>query len=130
MLNYVKKVDLGWTKLVQCGREVRINLPQVVTGSLPVPVCVPGNGSEVTKVVEAGRIGNVNTRPLNSIVGHWLASANNLAQQQFAPSLTFQTNNQILALLTSTELCLHLYLVNISFLQFRKNLVFSQTEDQ
>jgi hypothetical protein len=89
-----KKVDLGWAKLEQCGREVSTNLPQVVTSSLPAPVGVPGNVSEVNEVVESGSTGNVTTRPLNSIVGVWLASGINSAQQEFAASFTFQTNNQ------------------------------------
>jgi hypothetical protein len=89
-----KKVDLGWAKLEQCGREVRTNLPQVVTSNLPVPVGIPGNGSEVHEIVEAGTTGNATTRPLNSIVGVWLASGNSSAQQQFAASFTFQSNNQ------------------------------------
>jgi hypothetical protein len=89
-----KKVDLGWAKLEQCGSEVRTNLPQVVTSSLPVPVGVPGNVSEVSEVVGTGSTGNVTTRPLNSIVGVWLASGINPAEQEFAASFTFQTNNQ------------------------------------
>jgi hypothetical protein len=85
---------LGMT-FEQCpGGGVKSNLTQVVTGNLPVPVSIPGNVSEVNRVVEAGTAENVTSRPLNSINGNWLASGNNSAQQQFAASFTFQRNNQ------------------------------------
>ncbi len=79
----------------QCpGGEVKSNLTQVVTSNLPIPVSIPGNVSEVSGVVEAGTAENVTARPLNSIVGNWLASRINSVQQQFAASFTFESNYQ------------------------------------
>ena len=89
------KINIFGVIFEQCpGVGLTSNLPQVVTNNLPVPVGVPGNISEVREIVEEGATGNVTTRPLNSIVGAWLASGTNLAQQEFAASFTFQTSNQ------------------------------------
>jgi len=88
-----KKIDLGWAKLEQCKSQVTSEIQSVVTDNLPVPIGVPGNVSEVNERVEANTE-NVTSRPLNSIVGSWLASGNTSTQQQFGASFTFESSNQ------------------------------------
>ena len=89
-----KKANLHFAELEQCPGEIRSNLEQVVTSTLPIPVSVPGNATEVNRVVERGSAENVTSRPLNSVVGNWLATGVNSANQEFSASFTFQNSSQ------------------------------------